>query len=131
VRYCSVAVQERQLQLLSVVAPMLNEQDVVREFVRRVRGALDGLPYELILVNDGSTDATPEILDEIASADPRVRVVHLSRAFGHQLALTAGLDRARGDATVMLDADLQDPPVRGAWPRRRPRLGARRPAAEG
>ena len=101
---------ERELRLLSVVTPLLNEEGVVREFHRRVGSALEGIPFELILVDDGSTDSTPDILEEIAAADQRVRVVHLSRAFGHQLALTAGLDRARGDATVMLDADLQDPP---------------------
>ncbi len=101
---------QRELQLLSVVAPMLNEEGVAREFHRRVRDALAGLPFELIIVDDGSTDATPAILDEIAEADPRVRVLHLSRAFGHQLALTAGLDHARGDAVVSIDADLQDPP---------------------
>ncbi len=100
----------RQLQLLSVVAPMLNEEGVVQEFYRRVRDALGHLPFELIVVDDGSTDATPDLLDALAASDDRVRVVHLSRAFGHQLALTAGLDRARGDAVVTIDADLQDPP---------------------
>jgi dolichol-phosphate mannosyltransferase len=66
--------------------------------------------FELVLVDDGSTDSSPALLDELALADPRVRVVYLSRNFGHQTALTAGLDHARGDAVVMLDADLQDPP---------------------
>lgn len=100
----------RELQLLSVVAPMLNEEGVAREFYRRVREALHGLPFELVIVDDGSSDATPQILDELAAQDPRVRVLHLSRAFGHQLALTAGVDHARGDAVVTIDADLQDPP---------------------
>jgi dolichol-phosphate mannosyltransferase len=63
-----------------------------------------------VLVDDGSTDATPELLDRIAAADPRVHVVYLSRNFGHQTALTAGLDHAEGDVVAMLDADLQDPP---------------------
>ena len=63
-----------------------------------------------MLVNDGSSDRTPELLDRIADADPRVRVVHLSRNFGHQAALTAGLEHARGDVVAMIDADLQDPP---------------------
>jgi polyisoprenyl-phosphate glycosyltransferase len=101
---------ERSLRLLSVVAPMLDEELVAEEFHRRVAAALDGLPWELVLVDDGSTDATPRLLDEIASRDPRVRVLRLSRPFGHQLALSAGLEHARGDAVVMLDADLQDPP---------------------
>jgi polyisoprenyl-phosphate glycosyltransferase len=66
--------------------------------------------FELVLVDDGSTDASPQALERLAAADPRVRIVYLSRNFGHQTALTAGLDHARGDAVVMLDADLQDPP---------------------
>jgi dolichol-phosphate mannosyltransferase len=103
-------VSPRELKLLSVVAPMLDEREVAREFHRRVGAALAGIPYELIIVDDGSTDGTSAILDELAAQDPRLRVVHLSRTFGHQPALTAGLDRARGDAAVMMDADLQDPP---------------------
>jgi polyisoprenyl-phosphate glycosyltransferase len=100
----------RELTLLSVVAPACNEQDLIAEFHRRTVAALEGLPFELILVDDGSTDETPRLLREIAAQDDRVRVVTLSRNFGHQAAITAGLDRARGDATVMIDADLQDPP---------------------
>ncbi|MEA2211648.1 MAG: polyisoprenyl-phosphate glycosyltransferase [Solirubrobacteraceae bacterium] len=99
-----------ELELLSVVAPVYNEDGTVEEFFTRVCAALDGLPFELILVNDGSTDGSALVLDRIAGSDPRVRVVHLSRNFGHQTALTAGLDHATGDAVVMLDADLQDPP---------------------
>jgi glycosyltransferase involved in cell wall biosynthesis len=99
-----------ELELLSVVAPVYNEDGTVGEFFTRVCAALDGLPFELILVNDGSTDGSALVLDQIAAGDPRVRVVHLSRNFGHQTALTAGLDHATGDAVVMLDADLQDPP---------------------
>jgi glycosyltransferase involved in cell wall biosynthesis len=100
----------RELALLSVVAPACNEQDLIAEFHRRTVAALDGLPFELIVVDDGSTDGTPDLLREMAARDDRVRVVTLSRNFGHQAAITAGLDRARGDATVMIDADLQDPP---------------------
>ncbi len=99
-----------ELELLSVVAPVYNEDATIEEFFSRVCSALDGLPFELVLVNDGSTDGSPLILDRVAESDPRVRVVHLSRNFGHQTALTAGLDHATGDAVVMLDADLQDPP---------------------
>ena len=100
----------RELRLLSVVAPLLNEEDVVREFYARTTAALSGLEYELVLVDDGSTDGTVAILDELAAEDQRVKVLHLSRPFGHQMALTAGLDHAVGDAVVMIDGDLQDPP---------------------
>jgi dolichol-phosphate mannosyltransferase len=100
----------RTLGLLSVVAPLFNEAQSVAEFHRRASAALNGLPHELILVDDGSTDGTANILTELAAADPRTRVITLSRNFGHQAALTAGLDEARGDAVVMMDGDLQDPP---------------------
>jgi glycosyltransferase involved in cell wall biosynthesis len=100
----------RALTLLSVVAPVYNEEGTVEEFYTRVCAALDGLRFELVLVDDGSKDSSAEILDRIADEDPRVRVISLSRNFGHQTALTAGLDHARGEAVVMLDADLQDPP---------------------
>jgi polyisoprenyl-phosphate glycosyltransferase len=100
----------RELRLLSVVAPMLDEEGLAAEFCSRVASSLEGLPYELVIVDDGSSDATPAILDGLAVADPRVRVLHLSRPFGHQMAITAGLDHARGDAVVMIDGDLQDPP---------------------
>ena len=96
--------------LLSVVAPIYNEQELVEEFVNRTRAAVADFEYELVLVNDGSSDGSPEILDRIARSDPRVRVIHLSRNFGHQAALTAGLEHAAGDAVAMIDADLQDPP---------------------
>ena len=100
----------RNLGLLSVVAPVYNEQELIEEFHSRVCKALTGFAFELVLVDDGSSDGTAAILQRMASEDPRVHVVYLSRNFGHQTALTAGLDHARGDAVVMLDADLQDPP---------------------
>jgi dolichol-phosphate mannosyltransferase len=100
----------RPLDLVSVVAPVFDEDATIDEFYARVCGALEGLPFELVLVDDGSTDGSPMRLERLAESDPRVRVVFLSRNFGHQTALTAGLDHARGDAVVMLDADLQDPP---------------------
>jgi glycosyltransferase involved in cell wall biosynthesis len=103
-------VAERHLGLLSIVAPMLDEEGTARAFCDRVRSALDGLPWELVVVDDGSTDATPAILAAIARADERVKVVTLSRNFGHQTAITAGLDHAAGDVVVMIDSDLQDPP---------------------
>jgi dolichol-phosphate mannosyltransferase len=96
--------------LLSVVAPVYDEEELVEEFVARTIAAVASLNFELVLVNDGSSDRTPELLDRIAASDPRVRVIHLSRNFGHQAALTAGLEHAAGDIVAMIDADLQDPP---------------------
>jgi glycosyltransferase involved in cell wall biosynthesis len=104
------SVGPRVADLVSVVAPVYNEEATVEEFYARVCAALEGLPFELVLVDDGSSDDSAAMLERLAESDPRVRVVYLSRNFGHQTALTAGLDHARGDAVVMLDADLQDPP---------------------
>ena len=104
------AINKRTLGLLSVCAPVFDEEELVETFYERATAALAGFDYELIIVDDGSSDGTPQILDRLADADPRLRVVLLSRNFGHQAALTAGLEHARGDVVVMLDADLQDPP---------------------
>jgi glycosyltransferase involved in cell wall biosynthesis len=101
---------ERVLRLLSVVAPMYNEEATAEAFYSRVCAALEGVPFELVVVDDGSADSTPAVLDRLSRNDPRLRVVYLARNFGHQTAITAGLDHARGDAVVMIDADLQDPP---------------------
>ncbi len=100
----------RSLSLLSVVAPVYNEEQLIELFVERACAALGDYTFELVLVDDGSSDATLELLDRLADQDPRVRVVHLSRNFGHQAALTAGLEHAIGDVVAMIDADLQDPP---------------------
>src|SRR3954447_4506430 len=100
----------RDLRLLSVCTPMHDEQDNARVLYDRVAAALEGFEWELVVVDDGSRDATAQILAEIALADRRVKVIGLSRNFGHQPALTAGLEHATGDAVVMIDADLQDPP---------------------
>ena len=100
----------KELSLVSVVAPVFNEEDSVRTFCERTTAALSDLPFEIVLVNDGSSDGTGAILEELTEADDRIRVVTLSRNFGHQTALTAGLEHAAGDAVVMIDADLQDPP---------------------
>jgi len=97
-------------QLISVVAPVYDEAGSIGEFHRRVSAALADENYELILVNDGSRDGSAELLEELSAADPHVRCVHLSRNFGHQAAVTAGIDMALGDAVVTIDADLQDPP---------------------
>jgi len=96
--------------LITVTAPVLNEEEVLETFYERVRDALDAYAWELVLVNDGSTDSTPRLLDELAARDQRVKVVHLARNFGYQPAVIAGLDHSRGDVVVTIDADLQDPP---------------------
>jgi glycosyltransferase involved in cell wall biosynthesis len=96
----------------SLVVPAHNEEGVVGELVARLIQVMDALDREseAILVDDGSRDRTYELMLEAASADPRFRLVRLSRNFGHQIALTAGVDLAAGDAVIVLDADLQDPP---------------------
>ncbi len=97
--------------LLSVIVPMYYEQEVARECHRRLTQVLDGkYDYELLYINDGSTDQTLPILKELAAQDKRVRVISFSRNFGHQVAVTAGVHHAKGDALVIIDADLQDPP---------------------
>jgi dolichol-phosphate mannosyltransferase len=100
--------------LLSVVVPVYCEQDVIGEFYARAKQVLRGLEpalaHELVFVNDGSSDRSPESLESLASVDPAVRVIELSRNFGHQIAITAGIDHSRGDAVVVIDCDLQDPP---------------------
>lgn len=98
---------------LSVAVPLYNEEQVLPELLRRVRAVLDatpGGPHEMLFVNDGSTDRTLELLEEAAAADDRIVIVSLSRNFGHQVAITAALDHVTGDATVVIDGDLQDPP---------------------
>jgi dolichol-phosphate mannosyltransferase len=100
--------------LLSVVTPVYQEEEGIREFHRRLTDVLAALPpgirYEVVYVNDGSTDRSLELLRGIATTDERVRVVSLSRNFGHQRAITAGVDFATGSAVVIIDSDLQDPP---------------------
>jgi glycosyltransferase involved in cell wall biosynthesis len=98
---------------LSVAIPVRNEETVLPELLRRVQVVLDGLPagpHEIILVDDGSTDRTSEVLEMAVQRDPRMRVLSLSRNFGHQAAVTAALDHVTGDATVVMDGDLQDIP---------------------
>jgi len=98
--------------IISVVAPVYNEAEGLGEFVRQVVAALEpvGEAFELILVNDGSTDGSLGRATELARQDTRVRVVSFSRNFGHEAASTAGLRYARGAAVILIDADLQDPP---------------------
>ncbi len=97
---------------LSVVVPAYNEAESLPEFHRRLTAILDGMRFsgEIIYVNDGSSDDSLVILQQLHALDPRVAIVDLSRNFGKEIALTAGLDHANGDAVVIIDADLQDPP---------------------
>jgi glycosyltransferase involved in cell wall biosynthesis len=98
---------------LSIVVPCYNEEDGLREFHRRMTAAaqaLCGLKFELILVDDGSSDATWKIINDLSAEDRNVVAVRLARNYGHQLALTAGLSTVRGDVILVIDADLQDPP---------------------
>ena len=96
----------------SIIAPIFNEKENLSELHRRVAEVMDsmGEPWELILVDDGSTDGSTDIIRELAKKDERVRPVIFARNFGHQIAITAGWDYARGEAVVIIDADLQDPP---------------------
>ncbi len=98
--------------VLSVVVPCHNEADGLPILHARLGAVMDGLglSWELVCVNDGSTDATLGVMQRLRDADPRMAVVNLSRNFGKEAALTAGLDHARGDAVIVIDADLQDPP---------------------
>jgi len=96
----------------SIVAPIYNEGENIPELHRRVKDVMDSTnePWELILVDDGSTDGSTEIIRELAKEDRHIRPIIFARNFGHQIAITAGWDYARGDAVVIIDADLQDPP---------------------
>ena len=99
--------------LLSVIVPVFNESAVIRAFYDRATQALSAIPditYELIFVDDGSRDDSYQQLGGLAAADPHLRVIKFSRNFGHQIAITAGLDLAEGDCLAVIDADLQDPP---------------------
>lgn len=98
---------------VSVAIPVYNEEAVVPELLRRTLAVLDGIPggpHQIVVVDDGSSDRTWELLEEAADKDPRLAVVALSRNFGHQIALGAALDHVSGDVAVLMDGDLQDPP---------------------
>lgn len=98
---------------ISVVVPVFNESEGIGAFHERTMAAMSRIPtshFELVYVDDGSSDGSWELLRGFADADERVRVVKLSRNFGHQIAITAGMDHASGDCAVVIDADLQDPP---------------------
>jgi polyisoprenyl-phosphate glycosyltransferase len=100
----------REPTLLSIAAPMHDEEDTARQFYERVVACAGDVPFELVIANDGSRDGTGAVLAELAAEDKRVKVVTLARNFGHQAALTAALEHSSGDVVVMLDGDLQDPP---------------------
>jgi len=101
-----------QKPVYSIIAPIFNESGNIQELFKRISTVLDSTeePWELILIDDGSTDDSAELIRNFASQDSRVRPIIFARNFGHQLAVTAGLDFSRGDAVVIIDSDLQDPP---------------------
>jgi len=98
--------------LLSIVVPVYNEEEVLPAFHPRLVGVLDKLPMEteILYINDGSTDDSIRVLQSLRVSDPRISIIDLSRNFGKEFALTAGFDYAQGDAAIVIDADLQDPP---------------------
>ena len=99
-------------QKVAVIVPCYNEEAVIKESYRRTRAVLDRLPQqtEIIYINDGSFDQTRNLLNSLADADPEVKVLHFSRNFGHQPAVTAGINHCDADLAVIIDADMQDPP---------------------
>jgi glycosyltransferase involved in cell wall biosynthesis len=124
--------------LLSLVIPLYNEQAVIAAFHSRLVAVLERIesPAEIVYVNDGSTDRSLSLLLDLRQRDERIAIVDLSRNFGKELALTAGLDHARGDAVVLIDADLQDPPevipeLLKGWDQGYDVVSARRIAREG
>lgn len=98
--------------MYSIIVPMFNEEEVIEHTYLRLKQVMNctGENYEIILVNDGSKDRTAAIAGDISNRDSNVRVIDFSRNFGHQIAITAGMDHAKGQAIVVIDADLQDPP---------------------
>lgn len=101
------------MKRISIVVPVFNEEENIEHFYRAVCKAMEGCDYafEIVFVDDGSRDASAWILDRIAAADARVRPLYLARNFGHQVALSCGLDHADGDAVVTMDGDMQHPPA--------------------
>lgn len=98
--------------IYSIVAPVFNEEETLPHFYERIVQVMEGVgePFELVLINDGSRDGSYRVMQELHARDPRVGVIDFSRNFGHQIAISAGLDYARGKAVVVIDSDLQDPP---------------------
>ena len=96
--------------LLSVIIPVYNEEEIVAETYRVLEDELKDIEHELIFVNDGSKDRTREIVESLLPSNPNNKIINFSRNFGHQAAFSAGLDHCIGDAVVIIDGDLQDPP---------------------
>ena len=101
-------------KIISIIVPIYNEQEIINEFYRRLKAVLDndlsGYGYEIIYINDGSKDNSLELLLKLRSNDQNIKIINFSRNFGHQLAVTAGIDSSIGDIVVLIDSDLQDPP---------------------
>ena len=101
------------MKTVSLIIPVYCEEQIIEESHRRMKSVMDSLAhhdYELVYVDDGSTDNTVSILKRLAASSSKLKIIRLSRNFGHQIAITAGLDKAEGDAVIIIDADLQDPP---------------------
>src|SRR2546425_252469 len=98
--------------MYSIVIPVYNERETIPELYRRLKPVMDSLDAasEVILVDDGSEDGSFDILQDLHHADPRIKLLRFSRNFGHQIAISAGMDVASGDAVILMDGDLQDPP---------------------
>ncbi len=107
-----LAEEQSSIKKIAVIVPCYNEEAVIKESYRRTRAVLNSLqqPTEIIYINDGSIDQTRTLLDNIAATDPEVKVLHFSRNFGHQPAVTAGINHCDADIAVIIDADMQDPP---------------------
>ena len=120
--YKGEIVLNKENPVYSVIIPMHNEQDVIYETIKRLKSAMSsmGEPYELIFVDDGSKDFSCRIVKGYLKLDSTIRLISFSRNFGHQAAVTAGMDYALGNAIIIIDADLQDPPevipeMAGLW----------------
>ncbi|MEM5948121.1 glycosyltransferase family 2 protein [Spirochaetia bacterium 38H-sp] len=98
--------------MVSIIIPVFNEEEVLNELYKRITTVMDSTKedYELVFIDDGSSDNTYSMLKELHKKDRRCKIIHFSRNFGHQIAITAGMDYCKGDAIVIIDADLQDPP---------------------
>jgi dolichol-phosphate mannosyltransferase len=104
--------EERMMKLISIVVPVFNEEENIEVFYKEVCKYMENTPYrfELVFIDDGSRDSSPMILDRLVNRDERVRAIIMARNFGHQIALTCGLDHAEGDAVITMDGDMQHPP---------------------